>query len=77
MAEKYSDRVFSIARENPVITGLLATAVLAVAWYLQTNPRKLCNADTIVGPLMISHLGKPSGQEEPLQHGRMYPSIFP
>ncbi|KAE9992346.1 hypothetical protein EG327_009300 [Venturia inaequalis] len=32
MAEKYSDRVLSIAKDNPVLTGLLATVVAGVAW---------------------------------------------
>lgn len=38
MAEKYSDRVLSIAKDNPVLTGLLATVVAGVAWYSQRNP---------------------------------------
>ncbi|TID24212.1 hypothetical protein E2P81_ATG02517 [Venturia nashicola] len=32
MAEKYSERVFSIAKDNLVVTGLLATIVAGIAW---------------------------------------------
>ena len=70
MAEKYSDRVLSIMKDYPVITGILATAVLGVAWYLQTNLRKLYKVNAISGHSMISAPGKPLGQEEHLLHGR-------
>jgi len=70
MAEKYSDRVLSIVKDYPVVTGILATAVLGVAWYLQTNLPKLYKIDVVLGHSMISALGKPLGQEEHLLHGR-------
>jgi hypothetical protein len=37
MADKYSERALSIVKDNPIVTGLLATALLGVAWYLLTN----------------------------------------
>lgn len=70
MREKYSDAVISVARDNPVVTGLLATVVLGVAWYFQTHPGIAFKADRIQGQSMISDLGKPLGQEGHLQIGR-------